>query len=101
MSFLPYVLLGAYVVAINLYQLFFIKGLANARDSKAESVKFAHTKILLAGLFGGALLGYLSLFFFKYNTSNLLLMILLPLMIVGNVYLVIWLVRGSMVLFAG
>ena len=48
MSFLPYVLLGAYVVAINLYQLFFIKGLANARDSKAESVKFAHTKILLA-----------------------------------------------------
>lgn len=101
MSFLPYVLLGAYAVAINLYELFFIKMLANSRDTKVDNVKFAHTKILLAGLFGGALLGYLSLFFFKYNTSNLLLMILLPLMIVGNVYIAIWLVRGSMLLFAG
>lgn len=98
MSFLPYILLGVYALAINLYALFLIKSVTNAIEED-EDFKYGNTKILLTGFFGGALLAYLSLFFFKY-TSNMLLMILLPLMVVGNVYMFIWLVRGSLVLFA-
>jgi uncharacterized membrane protein YsdA (DUF1294 family) len=57
-------------------------------NNKKVGVKFS--KLLFTAFLGGALGIYLSLFILKYKTNNLPLMIIMPLILVINVYALIF-----------
>ncbi len=87
-------LIIVYLLAINLFGYMLIltdkRKLDNAEDIKSvKSVKFS--KLIFTAFLGGALGIYLSLFILKYKTNNLPLMITMPLILVVNVYAILFL----------
>ena len=104
---LLYILLSAYIIAINFYSFLLVKGLRD-KERQAEAAKQAQplieesshaeeplnpsrerylSKLCLAGALGGAITIYTCMFILKYKRSDLLLMVLMPLLGVLNVYL--------------
>ena len=91
---LPYLLLAAYLLAVNLYAFLWVRTQRRAAEGRARGGS-GNARLLLAGLLGGALGGYIAMLALRFKTDNLLPMLLLPLMIVLNGYLVYALVRGG------
>ena len=108
---LLYILLIAYIIAINFYAFLLIK---SARDKEKEreisqqsaAIESHETplstpaekntgKLCITGLLGGAITLYVCMFIFKYKRSDLLLMVLMPLLGVLNVYLWVLLFRSG------
>ena len=112
-----YVLLVAYILAVNFYAFLLVKSLRDA-ERQAEAQKQAEplisapsisespqrierffdrplTKLLLTGILGGAITIYVCMFIFKYKRSDLLLMVVLPLIGVLNVYIFVLLFRSG------
>ncbi|MBQ8428688.1 MAG: hypothetical protein IJX30_01150 [Clostridia bacterium] len=106
-----YILVVAYIIAINFYAFLLIK---SARDKEKERelneqsvVVENHEspistppekntgKLCITGLLGGAITLYVCMFIFKYKRSDLLLMVLMPLLGVLNVYLWVLLFRSG------
>ena len=104
-----YILVVAYIVAINFYAFLLIK---SARDKEKEisqqsvAIESHETpsstpaekntgKLCITGLLGGAITLYVCMFIFKYKRSDLLLMVLMPLLGVLNVYLWVLLFRSG------
>ena len=104
---LLYTLAIAYIIAINFYSFLLVKTLRD-KDRERETAKidspialaenkqtFSNnaapqrnlSKLILAGALGGALTIYVCMFIFKYKRSDLLLMVLMPILGVLNVYL--------------
>ena len=104
---LLYLLLAAYILAINFYAFLLVKGLRD-KEKQAEATRQAQPlstsssnveepiqskserylgKLLIAGALGGAITIYTCMFIFKYKRSDLLLMVLMPLLGVMNIYL--------------
>ena len=105
-----YILLIAYIVAINFYAFILIKSLRDKeRDAQAytqaQPLVSASTdglppesgntpapvqryigKLLITGLLGGAITIYVCMFILKFKRTELLLMVLMPLLGVLNIY---------------
>ena len=117
-----YILLIAYIAAINFYAFLLVKTLA-AKEREAEAGKQSiHAneqpstppnastppaitpqkmigKLFVAGALGGAITIYACMFIFKYRRSDLLLMVLMPILGVLNVYFWIILFRSGLAFF--
>ena len=120
-----YVLLVAYILAINFYAFLLIKSLRNKENQteiepqspqfsqiSEESDKYSSSpqnavkppekttgKLLITGLLGGAITLYVCMFIFKYKRSELLLMVLMPLLGVLNIYFWVLLFRSGFSFF--
>ena len=102
--FILYIFLIAYIVAINFYAFILVKSLrdkeresqaysqaqplvgANAESPTPQPVQRYMSKLLITGLLGGAITIYASLFILKFKRTELLLMVLMPLLGVLNIY---------------
>ena len=114
-----YILLIAYIVAINFYAFLLVKTLAD-KEREAELERQASPlieqqnptgtpaqtspqkmigKLCITGALGGAITIYVCMFIFKYRRSDLLLMVLMPLLGVLNVYLWVILFRSGFTFF--
>ena len=105
-----YILLIAYIVAINFYAFILVKTLrdqdaerevrrqgeplTNANNEQNVPQKYLG-KLLITGALGGAITIYLCMFLLKWKRTELVLMILMPLLGVLNVYLWILLFRSG------
>lgn len=112
-----YVLLVAYILAVNFYAFLLIKSLRDKErqedvqkqaiplvaveqspETSPKTERFFDrplTKLLTTGILGGAITLYACMFIFKYKRSDLLLMIALPLLGVLNVYIFVLLFRSG------
>ncbi|MBQ7831376.1 MAG: hypothetical protein IJX30_09320 [Clostridia bacterium] len=100
-----YILLVAYILAINFYAFLLVKGLRD-RERQAELEQQGSPllensgnipskkpeekglgKLFITGALGGAITIYVCMFILKYKRSELLLMVLMPLLGVLNVYI--------------
>lgn len=120
-----YILLIAYIAAINFYAFLLVKTLS-AKEREAELNRQAspliHSaqdtqdpqsalptpqappqkmigKLCITGALGGAITIYVCMFIFKYRRSDLLLMVLMPILGVLNVYLWVILFRSGFAFF--
>ena len=118
-----YILLIAYIAAINFYAFLLVKTLS-AKEREAELNRQASPlidstkdtqnalsapqasppqkmigKLCITGALGGAITIYACMFIFKYRRSDLLLMVLMPLLGVLNVYLWVILFRSGFAFF--
>jgi len=125
-----YILLIAYIVAINFYAFLYVKSLRD-QERKNEDLKQAEPlsaydpygnpntpissennvnsgrktpdrnlgKLIITGALGGAISIYVCMFVFKYKRSDLLLMVLMPLLGVLNVYLWVLLFKSGFSFF--
>ncbi len=80
-----YVLLTVYILAINFYSFRLLKTQQEAWDS-GEKIGKNDGKLILAALLGGATAIYVTMFILRFRLSNLLFMILMPLIAVVNFY---------------
>lgn len=108
-----YVLLVAYILAVNFYAFLLVKTLRNEEesgktpndDSSATNPNVPKTterpngKLFLTGFLGGAITVYACMFLFKYKRTDLLLMLVMPLFAVLNVYVWIMLFRSGFSFF--
>ena len=119
---LLYILLIAYIIAVNFYAFILVKSLrdkekqeelnaqaepllsanenANPKSTTATKQPLRPTsKLCITGILGGAITIYVCMFIFKYRRTDLLLMVLMPLLGVLNVYLWILLFRSGLSFF--
>ena len=105
-----YILLIAYILAVNFHAFLLIKSLRD-KDRETEIQKQVAPqqeqptsqskqerylgKLIVTGVLGGAITLYVSMFIFKWKRSDMLLMLLLPLLGVLNIYLWILLFRSG------
>ena len=110
-----YVLLVAYILAINFYAFLLVKSLrdqekqaelnAQATPPVGEQTPSPKTtakptsKLCITGLLGGAITVYVCMFLLKYRRSDLFLMVLMPLLGVLNIYLWVLLFRSGFSFF--
>lgn len=120
-----YILLVSYILAINFYAFLLIKSLrdkekqaeletkmqtvtspanansvsANQAESSSKPTPKPFGKLLITGILGGAIAIYISMFIFKYKRSELLLMVLMPLLGVLNIYFWVLLFRSGFSFF--
>ena len=110
-----YVLLVAYILAINFYAFLLVKSFRDKErevELKRESAPLYPNdenkplqgerylgKLLITGALGGALTIYICMFILKYRRSDLLLMVLMPLLAVLNVYIFVLLFRSGFLFF--
>ena len=110
-----YILLIAYILAINFYAFVLIKTL---RDKEREAelhrqgeplTSFEQNpqplakpsadkyigRLLVTGLLGGAITIYVCMFLLKYKRTELLLMVMMPLLGVLNIYLWVLLFKSG------
>ncbi|MBQ5929735.1 MAG: hypothetical protein IIX02_02985 [Clostridia bacterium] len=115
-------MLIAYIIAINFYAFILVKSfkdkekqaelnaqaepLLSASKSETESGNAPQNKpirstgkLCAAGALGGAITIYVCMFLFKYRRTDLLLMVLMPLLGVLNVYLWVLLFRSGFSFF--
>ena len=106
-----YVLLCAYIVAVNFYAFMLVKTFreqdkeAELRRQGAPLTEVEHEqndapqkyikKLLITGVLGGAITIYVCMFLFKWRRTDLVLMVLMPLLGVLNVYLWVLLFRSG------
>ena len=82
-----YILLITYVIAINLYGVLMLKFQKKAQDND-KYTKISDAKIYLAGILGGATGIFIFMFIFKHNLKSLFMMVLMPMFIVINIYII-------------
>ena len=107
-----YILLIAYILAINFYAFLLIKSLKEeeAREelrrqaaplSELEQPITPKTrdrslgKLCITGALGGAITIYVCMFLYKYRRSDLFLMLIMPLLGVLNIYLFVLLFKSG------
>lgn len=123
-----YILLIAYILAINFYAFLLVKTLSKQeRDAQAyrqaqplisstdnetappieplttqvntEKPQKYVGKLCIAGALGGAIAIYVSMFIFKFRLSDLFLMVIMPLLGVLNIYIWVLLFRSGFAFF--
>ncbi len=114
-----YILLIAYILAINFYAFLLVKSLRDkereaevrrqgepltqfergeATSQPSQPEKYVG-KLIITGLLGGAITIYACMFIFKFKRTELLLMVLMPLLGVLNIYLWVLLFRSGLSFF--
>ncbi|MBR2448889.1 MAG: hypothetical protein IKB30_02070 [Clostridia bacterium] len=96
MPVLVYVLTIVYFLAINLYGILMLHFQKKAREEgDEENITISDTKLMLAGLLGGATGIFIFMFIFKYRLKSLFMMVLMPVFIALNIYLLIMVFNGG------
>ena len=105
-----YILLIAYILAVNFYAFLLVKSLRdNDRANETQKTMEANPtppppqkkedkflgKLIITGALGGAITIYVCMFLFKWRRSDLLLMLLMPLLGVLNIYIWFLLFRSG------
>ncbi len=112
-----YILLVAYILAINFYAFLLVKSLKEKETQKEITQQAAPLslsqntptenanntqpteryigKLCITGALGGAITIYICMFLLKFKRSDLLLMVVMPLLGVLNVYLWVLLFRSG------
>ncbi len=91
-----YILLIVYFIAINLYGILMLHFQKKARqEGDDENITVSDSKLLLAGLLGGATGIFIFMFIFKYRLRSLLMMTLMPVFIALNIYLLVSAFNGG------
>lgn len=81
------ILVAVYLLAINVYGFTLIMTQKRQfEEANKSSVKDG--KLLIAGMLGGAIGIYLAMFIFQFRLQSLVLMVIMPILIVMNIYLV-------------
>ena len=109
-----YILFVSYIISINFYAFLLVKSLRD-KEKQSEILRQAEPlttnanlttapeknlgKLCITGLLGGAITIYVCMFIFKYKRSDLLLMVLMPILGVLNVYLWVLLFRSGFSFF--
>jgi len=87
MPTLFYIVIIVYIIAINLYGILMLRFQKKAReDGDEENIGISDTKLLLAGILGGATGIFVFMFIFKYRLKSLFMMVLMPIFIAINIY---------------
>ena len=96
MSMLFYILTAVYVFSINLYGILMLKFQKKAReDGDEENIGISDTKLIITGLLGGALGIFVFMFILKYRLKSIIMMVLMPLFISLNAYLIFVTINGG------
>lgn len=106
-----YVLLIAYILAINFYAFLLVKSLkdeevkadlqrqaeplASANQNEPRPAQKFVGKLCITGALGGAITIYVCMFLLKFRRSDLFLMVIMPLLGVLNIYLWVLLFRSG------
>ncbi len=89
MPTIVYVLAIVYILAINFYGILMLHFQKKSRtQGDEESIAISDGKLLLTGIMGGAIGIYIFMFIFKYRLRSLVMMVLMPVIITLNVYIV-------------
>lgn len=99
MPILFYILLIVYIIAINVYGVLMLHYQKKARNDGYENYNISDTKLILAGLLGGAIGIFAFMFILKYRTKSIFLMILMPIFIALNIYILIAMMKSGFGLF--
>ena len=106
-----YILLVAYILAVNFYAFLLVKTLRDEEQQaevtrQGEPLTLASgerkppqknlSKLIFTGVLGGAVTVYVCMFLLKYKRSDLLLMVLMPLLGVLNIYLFVMLFKNGL-----
>lgn len=81
-----YVLLTVYIFAVNFAAFMLVKHQREEWVEGADAPRRSDGTIMLAAVLGGALAVYITMFCLRYRLSNLLLMILMPVLAALNCY---------------
>ena len=108
---LLYILLVAYILSVNFYSFLLVKSMRDKeKDFEREQELMQANqpvptpsnpprqgvgKLCVAGLVGGAITIYVSMFLLKYKRGDLLLMVLMPLLGVLNIYIFVLLFKSG------
>ena len=92
---LIYILSATYIIAINLYGILILKFQKKAKEHQDQTNEITDAKILFTGILGGAIGIFIFMFIFKYRLKSLLFMVLMPLFISLNAYLIILAFNGG------
>ena len=96
MPTLFYILIITYVIAINLYGILMLKFQKKYRENgDEESIGISDTKLIITGLLGGALGIFVFMFILKYRLKSIIMMVLMPLFISLNAYLIFVTIYGG------
>ena len=91
-----YVVLIVYLLAINFYGILMLHYQKKARElGDEENISISDSKLLLTGFLGGATGIFIFMFIFKYRLKSLFMMVLMPVMIAINVFLIIAILNGN------
>ena len=97
MPVLVYILIIVYIFAVNLYGILMLKFQKKAREKgDEENIAVSDSKILLAGLLGGATGIFIFMFIFKYRVKSLCMMVLMPVFIALNIYVLVMILNGGL-----
>ena len=89
MPTLFYIIIIVYIIAINLYGILMLRFQKKAReDGDEENIGISDTKLLLAGILGGATGIFVFMFIFKYRLKSLFMMVLMPVFIAINIFII-------------
>lgn len=82
------IIVATYFIAINVYSFLLMLSQKRANeDGKSNAVRDGN--IIVAAMLGGALGVYVSMFVFHYRLKSLYLMVLMPVLVVINIYLLV------------
>ena len=108
-----YLLLIAYILAVNFYAILLVKSLKDAEvkteiERQAQPLSSSNVsrtetqpaqkyvgKLCITGALGGAIAIYVCMFLFKFRRTDLLLMVIMPLLGVLNIYIWVLLFRSG------
>ena len=77
-----------YIIAINVYSYLLVLTQKKQMEEHLKS-SVRDSKLFVAGLLGGALGVYIAMFTLSFRLQNLFLMVIMPILIVLNLYLII------------
>ena len=80
-----YVLFLVYILAVNFYAFHLLKEQKESAEDGGSTRK-GDGKLILSAIMGGAIAVYVAMFVMQFRLSNLLFMILMPLIAVLNIY---------------
>ena len=92
---LLYILTATYVIAINLYGVLILKFQKKAKEQQNDVNEISDVKLLFTGILGGAIGIFIFMFILKYRLKSLHLMVLMPLFIALNGYLIFLAINGG------
>lgn len=96
MPTLFYIIVIVYVLAVNFYGILMLHFQKKARQNgDEENITISDGKLLLTGLLGGATGIFVFMFIFKYRLKSLFMMVIMPILVAINVYLIITSMRNG------
>lgn len=84
------IITAVYVVAVNFYGIMLLHFQKKSRENgDEEKPSVSDAKLVFTGLLGGATGIFVFMFIFKYRLKSLFMMVIMPVLISINVYLLI------------